>query len=290
MKRVISASRRTDIPAFYMRWLGDRVAEGFVNVANPLYREKVTRVSLLPEHVAWLVLWSKNFAVFERWAERFDAYELFFHFTINAPNSFLEPGVPTGEQALRQVEFLAARYGGRRVTWRYDPLVCWRESGSVRSNYDPVWFEDMCRRMAPLGVERCTTSFMTPYGKVLQRFRRLFPQISLVDPPPDQKRAWAAALREIAGTYGIRLSSCTDAVLFDVLPKGACVDGRLLNSLSASRVSCAKAPGRDACGCTHSIDIGDFERQECGYACLYCYANPNHRRFAGQHQPVARQA
>jgi hypothetical protein len=282
MKRVISASRRTDIPAFYMRWLVDRIADGYVDVVNPLFREKITHVSLLPSDVAWIVLWSKNYAVFQRWAGYLDAYDLFFHFTINTPSPFLEPDVPASERALSQVEFLAARYGGRRVTWRYDPIVCWQENGETSSNYDPDWFARMCREMAQFGVERCTTSFMTPYAKVRQRIGKLYPRVTLVDPAPDQKRAWAATLGGIADAHGITLTSCTDATLFDVLPQGSCIDGRLLNTLGTTRVSCAKAPGRETCGCTHSIDIGDYERQECGYACLYCYASPNHRRFAAE--------
>ncbi len=287
MKSVISASRRTDIPAFYMRWLVKRVAAGFVEVANPLFREKVTRVSLLPDSVAWIVFWSKNYAVFRNWAGRFDDYNLFFHFTINTPDAFLEPGVPTTEQALRQVEFLAGRYGGCRVTWRYDPLVCWRDDGVMHTNYSPDWFAGMCRQIAQLGVVRCTTSFVTPYDKIMQRMSRLCPRISLVDPPPEQKRAWAVTLRGIAEAHGIRLTTCSDATLDGTLPKGSCVDGSLLNALGTPRVSCARAPGRGACGCTRSIDIGDYEGQECGYACLYCYANPNHRRFAVERAPLA---
>ena len=285
MKRVISASKRTDIPAFYLRWLVDQVAEGCVDVPNPLYREKSTHVSLSPGDVAWIVFWSKNYHVFERFAHHFDDYELYFQFTINAPSPFLEPDVPSSEEALRQAEFLSGRYGGRRVAWRYDPLVCWQEGGELRSNYDPRWFALMCGALSALGIERCFTSFADHYPKFVQRARTGFRSVRLVDPATPVKVAWATELRDIATAHGIRLFSCTEPVLEEVLPRGSCIDGQLLNALGSERVSCAQAsdvqtPGRAACGCARSVDIGDYQAQECGYSCLYCYANPNHRRFS----------
>ena len=289
MKRVISASKRTDIPAFYLRWLVDRVADGWVDVPNPLYREQSTHVSLSSDDVAWIVFWSKNYHVFERYADRFDAFELYFQFTINAPSRFLEPDVPRSEEALRQVEFLAGRYGGKRVAWRYDPLVCWHEGGEPRSNCDPRWFAWMCKELSALGVERCFTSFADHYPKFVQRVRTAFPTLRLVDPARSVKIACATELRDIATAHGVRLFSCTEPALEEVLPRGSCIDGLLLNALGSDRVSCARAsdvqtPGRAACGCTRSVDIGDYQAQKCGYSCLYCYANPNHRRFSSRHE------
>ena len=57
---IISASRRTDIPAFYSRWLGNRLREGFVLVKNPRNPRQVRRISLAPEDVDGIVLWTKN--------------------------------------------------------------------------------------------------------------------------------------------------------------------------------------------------------------------------------------
>jgi hypothetical protein len=289
MKRVISASKRTDIPAFYMKWFVERVQAGSVDVDNPLYRSHKTHVSLSADDVAWIVFWSKNYGVFQRFARHFEAYQLYFQFTINPPNALLEPDVPPTEQALRQAEWLTRRYGGSRVAWRYDPITCWREHGSERSNYDTAWFASTCAALAGCGVQRCYTSFADHYAKFRQRVRRIYPDVELVDPPEDTKREWAAKLAAIAGEHRIELHCCTEAVLESVpgITKGRCIDGGLLTELGGQTVSCAKAsdtqsPGREACGCTRAIDIGNYQQQECGYACLYCYANPNHRRFASQ--------
>ncbi len=287
MKQVISASKRTDIPAFYMKWLVEKVRAGSVDVPNPLYRRTVSRVSLDPADVAWIVFWSKNYGVFQRFASNFAEYQLFFQFTINAPNAFLEPDVPSTEAALGQVEWLAHRYGGARVAWRYDPLTCWRDGDVAQSNYDPAWFSRTCGSLTAMGVRRCYTSFADHYAKFRQRVRRVYPTIELVDPPLETKVRWASEMATIAASHGIELYSCAETVLEQIpgIAKGRCIDGQLLNGWSDQRVSCARSSetqssGREACGCTRSVDIGDYEGQECGYACLYCYANPSHQRFA----------
>ena len=57
---IISASRRTDIPAFYSEWLINRVRHGFCLVPHPYNRNRIARVSLRPDDVTALVFWTKN--------------------------------------------------------------------------------------------------------------------------------------------------------------------------------------------------------------------------------------
>ncbi|MEW6276126.1 MAG: DUF1848 family protein [Bacillota bacterium] len=58
--RIVSVSRRTDIPAFYGEWFMQRVRQGWAVSCNPFSRRAV-RVSLRPENVGAFVFWSKNF-------------------------------------------------------------------------------------------------------------------------------------------------------------------------------------------------------------------------------------
>ena len=58
---IISCSRRTDIPAFLMDWVIDKIQIGYVDVVNPFNRKQVSRVSLKSEDVRCWVWWSKNF-------------------------------------------------------------------------------------------------------------------------------------------------------------------------------------------------------------------------------------
>ena len=57
---IISASRRTDIPAFYDEWLVNRLRAGEVLVRNPMQSKQVSRILLTPETVDAFVFWTKN--------------------------------------------------------------------------------------------------------------------------------------------------------------------------------------------------------------------------------------
>jgi hypothetical protein len=71
---IISASRRTDIPAFYARWFINRVREGCCSVPNPFNPQQISKVSLAPSDVDVIVFWTRNprplFAVLKELNER----------------------------------------------------------------------------------------------------------------------------------------------------------------------------------------------------------------------------
>ena len=46
---IISASRRTDIPAFYSDWFMERIREGFVLARNPLNIHQISKIKLTPD-------------------------------------------------------------------------------------------------------------------------------------------------------------------------------------------------------------------------------------------------
>lgn len=53
---IINTGMRTDIPAFYPKWLLNRIREGFVYVRNPYYEYRVTKYSLNP-NVVYQMFW-----------------------------------------------------------------------------------------------------------------------------------------------------------------------------------------------------------------------------------------
>ena len=125
LKIVISASRRTDIPAFYMPWFMSQIEAGSFEVVNP-YNQKAHYVPGTPDKVHTIVLWSKNFGPFiennygDRMREK--GFQLFFNFTINSDCSLLEPNVPPLGARLDQLEQLCQRFGPETVNWRFDPI------------------------------------------------------------------------------------------------------------------------------------------------------------------------
>ncbi len=276
MKLILSASRRTDIPAFYLDWFKNAVHKGRLEISNPFYPERKRTVELTPESVSWIVFWSRSYSKFLRSKDFFSAYNLFFHFTI-LPKTELEKAAIPAKTALIQMESLVNHYSPERIIWRYDPLVFWQEAGKSFSNHDLKQFELLCREIGAMGVKRCYTSFVFPYKKVSARFARKFSSAKIYDPDFSEQEKILNEMANTAKFYGLTIYSCCNDALLKIkgIEKGRCIDGSLLNSLSAETVvSRAKAPTRKDCGCTKSIDIGDYRRQPCSFGCIYCYANP----------------
>ena len=71
---IISASRRTDIPAFYAKWFMNRVREGYVLVPNPYNPKQISRIALNPDVVDCIVFWTKNPAPMLGELDRLGAY------------------------------------------------------------------------------------------------------------------------------------------------------------------------------------------------------------------------
>jgi hypothetical protein len=294
-RRVISASKRTDIPAFYLPWLVERVADGIVRVPNPMFRNvadpdrHATVVSLDPDDVQAIVWWSKNYAVYlrPRFSDVFARYgRQYFHFTVNSRRDdlrWVEPDVPSEEAALAQLRDLARLRDPAMIAWRNDPLVFWRADGQDATTWDPDFFERMCRALTDVGITTCFTSLVDPYRKFEQRIKTFFPRIELRAPSIGEVDAIAREMADIATASGMRLNACAESSLAGRpgFVNGACIDGALLQGTTAAATD-RKMKGREECGCTKHIDIGDYVSQECGYSCVYCYANPNHQRYGGR--------
>lgn len=276
MKIVISASRRTDIPAFYMDWFIRAIHSGKIQIQNPVYKKHKYEVDLRPRNVEWIVFWSRNFKRFLIRRENFSEYNLFFQFTIVSHHPGLEKTHLPVEQAISQMEKLAHYYGPDRIIWRYDPVVVWEEGGAVLSNYDANEFVLLCSRLSAINIGKCYFSLVSPYQKFKKRFTARFPEGKLVDSRAPASLRIFAEIREQASRFGISLySCCNDTLLDDQIRKGHCISGELLNQLLREPVvSMAKAPTRKDCGCTRSVDIGNYVRQPCYFGCIYCYANP----------------
>jgi len=280
---VISASRRTDIPAFYMPWFMDGIDAGFFEVTNP-YNRKIRRVPATAEAVHSIVFWSKNLAPFlqgdfgSKLQER--GFRLYFNFTINS-ESVLEPHVPPLASRLGQLKKLCQRFGADAVTWRFDPICFFRDRhGESCDNLRD--FPTISRQAAACGITRCITSFVDLYPKVIRRLARQT-HVTPIDPPLEQKIDTLLSLEEELSRRGIQLHTCCEKHLMDALPPNcsvtpaSCISHELLMQLFGGRLSRKIDAGqriKAGCGCQASSDIGSYHLHPCRHRCLYCYANP----------------
>jgi len=263
---IISASRRTDIPAFFSDWFIDRITEGFVQVKNPFNPQRVTRVGLCPEAVDCLVFWSKNPGNLMAKLDRLAAYRYYFLFTLTPYDRDLEPNLPPKEQLIDIFIALAGRIGRHQVIWRYDPIIL---TGRLDSRYHEEHFSGLARRLSPY-TEKCIISFLDMYPKCKHRLAGFAIHL----PGAGEMLALAEKLAAIARRYHLILETCAEEV--DFTPLGIapahCIDLDLVNRLSGKNLSLPKDKRqREACGCVQGVDIGAYNT--CRHGCLYCYAN-----------------
>jgi len=281
---VLSASRRTDIPAFYMDWFMQGIRKGRFDVVNP-YNRRVFRVPATVDRVHTIVFWSKNYAPFLEGgfgaALLQKGYRLAFHFTLNSDSPILEPNVPPLSERIEQMTSLCRQYEPRAVIWRFDPVCHYRVGGSdPRDNLTD--FVTIAAAASRAGIKRCITSFMDPYRKIEQRVRRL-EHFAWVDPGTDQKRAILREMRGVLAPLGIRLETCCEKSVLTGLQgetgivNAACISHQHLMDLYGGDLSGKRDRGQrmeKGCGCDVSADIGSYPLHPCYHNCLFCYANP----------------
>lgn len=261
---IVSASRRTDIPAFYSGWLLRRLAEGYALVRNPLRPHQVSRVNLSPEAVSGLVLWTKNPAPMLDRLEALREYSYYFQYTLNAYGEDMEPGLPPLSKRIDTFRALSERIGPERVIWRYDPILL-----SVRygAQHHIDTFGNLAHALRGC-TERCTVSFLDFYRKIAPAVKRL----SIRPVSDNEKAAIARGLVKIAEEHNLRLAACAEDVSLPGIGRAACVDAQLLGLIGGVPIPYRKDKNqRPACGCAESVDIGAYDT--CAYRCAYCYAS-----------------
>ena len=283
MKRIISVSRRTDIPAFYGDWFMARLKEGFAGIVHPFGGQKYT-VSLKPQDIVCFVFWSKNFSPFIENLKIIDSlgYKFYFNYTVTALPSIFESNVDK-QSAIEALKQLSRMYSPRHINWRFDPIVI---SNICDRDFYSKAFEQYASEFQGY-VERCYFSFVIEYNKVKLNFEKLRKTkgVGIKDCGADFKIELANELAAIATHYGIQMYSCCGDYLVEGsrkkgaqrIKKAHCIDGSIIESLFFPEgLQYSEKPTRKECGCTESTDIGTYDT--CPHGCVYCYANVNKHR------------
>lgn len=269
---IISASRRTDIPAFYWEWFQKRLQEQYVLVRNPLNLHQVSRISLRPEVVDGLVFWTKNPEPMLKQLSVLDAYAYYFQFTLNAYAADVEAALPPLAVRIEIFRQLAQKTGAERMIWRYDPILL---SARYDLQYHAAVFEELAAQLAG-STKKCIISFLDYYPKIKAGLH----QAGLRGLSEDEQRRLAAVLSQTARQYGLQLETCAEAIeLADLgIEHASCIDAELLGRVGGCRLDTVKDKNqRGECGCAASIDIGAYNT--CLHGCIYCYANDSRRQL-----------
>lgn len=276
MKKIISVSRRTDIPAFYGDWFMNRIREGFAGHINPFGGQKYV-VSLKPDDVECLVFWSKNYLPFIDKLNILQeiGYLFYFNYTITGLPKLFEYNLVDSRLAINSLIDLSKMFTPEHINWRYDPIVI---SDATDYRFHVENFANIAAKLAG-HVKRCYFSFAIHYGKVKRNCDALKVQhnVTIVDQENDYKISLANELAEIATKYGIILYTCSgDFLINDKILKAHCIDINIIKQLLHCNSSYVEKSTRKECGCVESTDIGAYDT--CPHGCVYCYANVNKNR------------
>ncbi|NPA43334.1 MAG: DUF1848 domain-containing protein [Chlorobi bacterium] len=306
---IVSASRATDIPAFYGDWLMDRLRRGYAEWKNP-FSGKTHFVSFARLRI--IVFWTKNPRPFFRHLDTLDRMGIGYYFLYTLNDYHREGWEPALEAPERRVEVfqaLSLRLGPERVIWRFDPYIL-----TPQTPVDVLL--DKTRRLGDAlhpYTRRLVFSFLEPgrYRKVDRNLRRA--GVEALPFTDAEKLRMAEGLNELNRRWGLKLAACAvpGAEKLPGITPHKCIDDDLLAELFADDAELMrflgvgerslfpdttegelrylykvrKDPGqREACGCIPSKDIGRYDT--CAHGCVYCYANSspekareNYRKF-----------
>lgn len=270
---IISASRRTDIPAFHSTWFMNRIRDGYVIVRNPYNFEQVTKLRLSPDVVDMIVFWTKNPKPLMMHLDELDeaGFLYYFQFTLTAYHDDLEPNLLDKRELLETMKELSRKISPKRVIWRYDPIVL---SPKYTMDYHVRAFAKMCEELDGY-VERCTISFLDSYYKRVRMSDAL--RFSMHEPTFEQQRELSESFVEIARQHNIKIETCAEQIeLEDIgVEHASCVSKELIEEISGKSIlessETRKKSQREHCACLNSFDIGAYNT--CMHDCKYCYAN-----------------
>lgn len=259
---IVSASYRTDIPAFYADWFLARLQEGFCSVASP-YGGKAYTVSLNAPDVDGFVFWTRNLASFAPISAEMErrGHGFVVQMTITGYPKALESAGQPSERAVSQLRALAEAFGPRVAVWRYDPIL-------FTPLTPPDWHRQAFAGLAR-ALEGATDEVVVSLADDYRKSRRNLARAGLaMDPPPTDLAGFLGELTAIAGRHGMRLTACTEPGLD--LPPARCIDAQRLSDVIGRPIKARQRGNRPGCLCAESRDIGAYD--SCAQCCAYCYA------------------
>ncbi len=306
---IISASRRTDVPAFYSQWFFHRLNKGYCAWLNPFSGQR-NYVSF--NNLRLIVFWSKNPRPLLAHLDTLKQKNIhtYIQFTLNDyEKEKLEPNLPPYRERLDTFKRLVDALGPGRVIWRFDPLLL----------TENLTMEELANRIAKIGkdlqgyTESLVFSFIEieGYAKVRRNLKNFRP--ALREFTNDEKLSFAASLVKMNGQWNYKLANCCETLDFTSLGirPNKCIDGELIYRLFGQDEVLKKFLGvkvtdlpllgekkieltrqlkdtgqRAGCSCLKSKDIGEYET--CTHDCLYCYATRSPQAAKGNklaHQP-----
>ncbi|OQY00387.1 MAG: hypothetical protein B6I20_08780 [Bacteroidetes bacterium 4572_117] len=250
---IVSASRSTDIPAFYSEWFFDRLKKGCLKWKNP-FNGVPLYVSFA--NIRLIVFWSKNPNPIIKHLNYLDEKNInyYFQFSLNDYyNEKLEAKVPNIDYRIETFIKLSEKIGKEKIIWRFDPYIL----------TDTTGVDELLKRTEYIGDK---------LKKQLNKKWNL--EVGTCAEKIDLDKYDIIHNKCIDDDLMIKLFS-NDKLLMDFLgykPASAQLNLFAAEPIAAYKIKNLKDKGqRELCGCIFSKDIGQYNT--CPHECVYCYAN-----------------
>ena len=306
---IVSASRSTDIPAFYADWFFDRMKKGYSAWTNP-FNNKLSYVAY--RDTRFIVFWSKNPKPLLEHLPYLKERNIgcYIQYTLNDYEAeHLEQGVPSLNSRIDTFKQLVDTLGKGSVVWRFDPLIL----------TDTITPDLLLKKIEHIGdslmgyTEKLVFSFadIASYRKVQSNLKKN--NINYQEWTTEGMESFAEQLALLNKKWGYALATCGENINLEHhgIEHNHCVDDTLMIRLAykdkklmeflgveiktventlfgtptlpnnaimlnADTYAIKKKDNRDkgqraACGCMVSKDIGEYNT--CIHLCEYCYAN-----------------
>lgn len=261
---ILNVSSRCDIPAFYSEWFINRIKEGYVDVRNPFYPNKVSRIILSKENIECIVFCTKNPIPMFKYLDYLKDYKYIFHVTIT-PYTLIEPNVISKRRLLTSIIQLSKFIGSKRVIARYDPIIL---NDDYTIEFHEKVFSTICKVLKEY-INTIIISFVDIKKNVLKNMKYL----KLKEITEEDIYKIAEIFGKIAKENNINIQTCAEG--YDLSKYGfknePCISQKLINEITGFKRTYKLGKQRKYCKCIETVDIGSYN--SCKHFCKYCYAN-----------------
>ena len=291
---IVSASRSTDIPAFYADWFINRWGKGHVRWKNP-FNGVYSYVSFVDTRA--VIFWSKNPKPMLKHIDFLNenVKNYYFQFSLNDyEKEGYEGNVPPLVNRIETFKTLSEKIGKDKVIWRFDPMLL----------TETIDISELLNRVKNIGdqlvkyTNKLVFSYadIKEYSKVANNLRNQ--HIPYREFSPGNMIDFAIGLQELNKSWGLVLATCAEKVPLENygITHNKCIDDDLVKKLfrhdeklmeflgvkyiqtdifntdKPQKEKNLKDKGqRLDCACIISKDIGQYNT--CPHECVYCYAN-----------------
>lgn len=266
---ILTVSERTDIVAFYTPWFLERCKVGYVDVRNPFFKHKVSRIILDKEHVDGIIFCTKNPIPIMSHLQEIP-FPFLFQITLTPYGKDIEPFVPSKGLLVKKIKELAQMIGKDKILIRYDPIVL---TDTYTISYHIRMFTYLIEQLSS-SVSRIIISFVDD-KKNFQKNCQVSGMRAIQE---SEVYIVASAFGKVARQHHLPIQTCAEN--YNLTAYGFCTDscisGNLVYKLTGKTKGFRKGNKRQHCQCIETVDIGAYNT--CPHLCKYCYANYEERQ------------